>query len=84
MKKISIIISLILILALGYNGYHLYVKYDKINNLKEEINSREKVDEEYVTLLDSITKEVGSFDKIEKSLDFCSNNHIIIRGILGI
>lgn len=73
MKKIFIIISLILILALGYNGYHLYVKYNKINNLKDEISSREKVDEEYVTLLDSITKEVGSFDKNEKSLDFCSN-----------
>ena len=58
MKKISIIISLILILALGYEGYLLYGKYDKINNLNDEISSREKVDEEYVTLLDSITKEV--------------------------
>ena len=84
MKKISIIISLILILALSYNGYHLYVKYDKINNLNDEISSREKVDEEYVTLLDSITKEVGSFDKNEKRLDLCSKNYIIIRGILGI
>ena len=56
MKKIFIIISLILILTLGYNGYHLYVKYDKINNLKDEISSREKVDKEYVTLLDSITE----------------------------
>ena len=84
MKKIFIIISAINVLALGYEGYLLYGKYDKISNLKDEISSREKVDEEYVTLLDSITKEVGSFDKNEKSLDFCSNNHIIIRGILGI
>lgn len=70
MKKISIIISLILILTLGYNGYPLYVKYDKINNLNDEISIREKVDEEYVTLLDSITKEVGSFDKNEKKFGF--------------
>lgn len=61
---------MILILTLGYNGYHLYVKYDKINNLNDEISSREKVDEEYVTLLDSITKEVGSFDKNEKKFGF--------------
>lgn len=61
---------MILILALGYNGYPLYVKYDKINNLNDEISSREKVDEEYVTLLDSITEEVGSFDKNEKKFGF--------------
>ncbi len=61
---------MILILALGYNGYPLYVKYDKINNLNDEISIREKVDEEYVTLLDSITKEVGSFDKNEKKFGF--------------
>ena len=61
---------MILILALGYNGYPLYVTYDKINNLNDEISSREKVDEEYVTLLDSITKEVGSFDKNEKKFGF--------------
>ena len=75
MKKIFIIISLVLILALGYNGYHLYVKYDKINNLKDEISSREKVDKEYVTLLDSITKEVGSFDKIENKVGLLERNY---------
>ena len=68
MKKIFIIISAINVLALGYEGYLLYGKYDKISNLKDEISSREKVDEEYVTLLDSITKEVGSFDKIENKV----------------
>ena len=40
MKKIFIIISAINVLALGYEGYLLYGKYDKISNLKDEISSR--------------------------------------------
>ena len=84
MKKISIIISLVLILTLGYNGYHLYVKYDKINNLKNEISSREKVDEEYVTLLDSITEEVGSFDKIENKVGLLERNYNDNEELLGL
>ena len=84
MKKIFIIISLILILALGYNGYHLYVKYDKINNLNDEISSREKVDEEYVNFLDSITEEVDSFDKIENKVGLLERNYNDNEELLGL
>ena len=84
MKKIFIIISAINVLALGYEGYLLYGKYDKISNLKDEISSREKVDEEYVTLLDSITKEVGSFDKIENKVGLLERNYNDNEELLGL
>lgn len=75
MKKMVIIVTILVMMFLGYEGYLLYGKYHKIINLENELKEKANINEEYVMLLDSITMEVGSFDKIEDKVGLLERNY---------
>lgn len=84
MKRLIIIILILLILLFGYESYRLYEKYNEISSLKDKIMEKEDIDNEYVALLDSITEEVGSFEKIENKVGLLERNYSENEELLGL
>ncbi len=84
MKKVLIIISSIMGMFLCYELYCLFENYNNVKLLKNEINKRKEVDNEYIELLDSITSEVGSFEKIENKVGLLERTFSQNEELLGL
>lgn len=75
MKKIYIVLSIVITLLIGYNGYCLYNNCMEIKRLEKKISDKSSVDSEYSMVLDSIINEVGTFDNIEDEVILLENRY---------
>ena len=84
MRKGLIIVSSIMGVFLCYELYCLFENYNNVKYLKSEINKKEGIDNEYIELLDSITSEVGSFEKIENKVGLLERTYEENEELLGL